>query len=199
MPVRALAPQVLLYSGDPPEHTAPGPVYLRELPASGKGHRVFGDGSHPTTRLCAGALDLMCRQKEPRSVLDVGTGTGILARVARARGASFIVATDIDPRALEWAKEQCALDESPVPIELSLGAPDSWGSSFELVVANILEGPLVDLAPQIVTALKPGGTLLLSGFTPLQVPRLRASYEKQALRFISEARLDEWSLLRLEK
>jgi ribosomal protein L11 methyltransferase len=72
---------------------------------------VFGDGSHPTTRLCAAAVDLLCRQQPGMAVLDVGTGTGILARIARARGASFVVGTDIDPAAVACAKAHAELDD----------------------------------------------------------------------------------------
>jgi len=71
---------------------------------------VFGDGSHPTTRLCAAAVDLLCRQRPGMAVLDVGTGTGILARIARARGATFVAATDIDPAAVACARAHAELD-----------------------------------------------------------------------------------------
>jgi SAM-dependent methyltransferase len=76
---------------------------------------VFGDGSHATTRLCAGAVDLLCRQRPGMAVLDVGTGTGILARIARARGARLVVATDIDPSAVVCAKAHAELDEVGLP------------------------------------------------------------------------------------
>ena len=176
-----------------------GSICLRELPAEGRQRSVFGDGSHPTTRLCAGAVDLLCRQRRFEAVLDVGTGTGVLARIARAHGAAFVVGTDVDPLALDWARKQCALDLSQVDVLLTTASPDTWGPRFDLVVANILQGPLEQLARHIAAALAPGGTLLLSGFTPLQVPALRLVYERQGLRFVQEARLDEWSLLRFAR
>ncbi|MGZ3687015.1 MAG: 50S ribosomal protein L11 methyltransferase [Bdellovibrionota bacterium] len=157
---------------------------------------AFGDGSHPTTRLCAGALDLLCRLHRPRSVLDVGTGTGVLARIARARGASFVVGTDIDPSALAAARENIALDRLPGEILISGEMPDFWGPRFDLVVANILEGPLRELAPALSRALVPGGILLLSGFTRLQIPALQTAYSR--LNFISESALEEWALLTLQ-
>ena len=160
---------------------------------------MFGDGSHPTTRLCAGAVDLLCRQRKLGAVLDVGTGTGVLARIARAHGAEFVVGTDVDPLALEWAQQLCDLDGSAVEALLTAAPPDTWGPRFELVVANILQGPLEQLAPQICAALAPGGDLLLSGFTPIQVPPLRLVYERHGLRFVQEARLGEWSLLRFQR
>lgn len=156
---------------------------------------MFGDGSHPTTRLCAAAVDLHCRQRHPRAVLDVGTGTALLARIARARGAEFIVGTDIDPVALASAKAHSALETLGVEIHFSPEAPDHWGERFDLVVANILEAPLKSLAPALVRALTPGGTLLLSGFTRLQIPALRTVYEHAGLSCIGHSNLDEWTLL----
>jgi ribosomal protein L11 methyltransferase len=196
---RPIAPRVSLFAaGSPPPHEV-GWVHLPELPAERGGRSVFGDGSHPTTRLCAGAVDSLCHQQKFKAVLDVGTGTGVLARIARARGAEFIVGTDVDPVALRWAYEQCALDDSAIEVVLSAQQPGFWGARFDLVVANILEGPLTMLAAQIASALVSGGILLLSGFTPIQVPALRGVYERQGLRFVQEARLGEWSLLRLER
>jgi ribosomal protein L11 methyltransferase len=160
---------------------------------------VFGDGSHPTTRLCAGAVDLLCRQRQPKAVLDVGTGTGVLARIARARGARFIVGTDIDPVALSCAEAHSALDAHPVPIRFSDDAPDHWGARFDLVVANILEEPLRHLAPALIRALLPGGFLLLSGFTRPQTPALRVLYARPEVTFLRESHLDEWSMLMFER
>ena len=167
---------------------------LPQLPGS-----AFGDGSHPTTRLCARAVDFLCRQRPFPSVLDVGTGTGILARTARKNGASFIVGTDIDSVALESARANAALDLSPVEILVSAAPPDHWGPRFDLVVSNILENVLVDLAPLISRALAPRGQLLLSGFTRLQVPRLQLAYDNQGLSRVSCSYLDDWALLHFLK
>jgi ribosomal protein L11 methyltransferase len=156
---------------------------------------AFGDGSHPTTRLCAGAVDLLCRLNQPRSVLDVGTGTGILARIARARGVSYIVATDIDPIAITSAQTHIQFDRSTTSIELSTHLPDHWGPKFDLVVANILEGTLKMLAQNLTKAVSPGGLLLLSGFTPAQIPSLRTAFTSHGMKWKSTSTLDEWSIL----
>jgi len=95
---------------------------------------VFGDGSHATTRLCAAAVDLVCRQQRPQAVLDVGTGTGILARIARARGARFIVGTDIDAVALSCAHVHADLDGHAVEIQFGPRSPPITGArAFDLV------------------------------------------------------------------
>lgn len=175
----------------------PGALLLAEAPA-GDGF-VFGDGSHPTTRLCAGAVDQLCRARCPRAVLDVGTGTGILARIARARGATFVAGTDIDAGALEVARAAARLDDAAAGIHFGAEPPDHWGARFDLVVANILEGPLTHLAPSIVAALREGGVLLLSGFTAAQAPRLRRVYESLGMRPAREAGLGGWVLLMMER
>jgi ribosomal protein L11 methyltransferase len=161
--------------------------------------KAFGDGSHPTTRICAGAVDLLsqqlARQEKDFSVLDVGTGTAVLARIARARGAHFIVGTDIDPEALKSARLHTSLDSHSVPILISDDFPDHWGARFDLVVANILEAPLRQLAARLSQALTPQGQLLISGFTRVQIPGLRLAFEEQGLTFVSESELDGWVML----
>jgi ribosomal protein L11 methyltransferase len=140
-------------------------------------------------------VDLLCRQKKLQAVLDVGTGTGVLARIARARGALFVVGTDIDPASLEIAQKNAALDAGPITLILANAPPDHWGPRFHLIVANILEDPLRSLAGELAKALAPGGVLLLSGFTRLQVPFLRVVYEELSLNFMSESYLEDWALL----
>lgn len=186
-----LSPRVVLYeAGSAPSGIPEGGIALPQIPSA-----AFGDGTHPTTRLCAGAVDLLGRQRAGLSVLDVGTGTGVLARIARVRDATFVAATDIDPEALNAAQANAALDSHPMEIHFSSSWPDHWGPRFDLVVANILEGPLRELAPSLMRALVPGGALLLSGFTPLQVPVLRVVFEGVGLRFVSESAMGGWALL----
>ncbi len=183
-----LSPRVHLVANAGSASVGEGHLALPHLPG-----QAFGDGSHPTTRLCAGAVDLLCRLENPASFLDVGTGTGVLARIAWARGARFVVGTDIDPVALSEARAHAALDEAE--IHFSTDLPDAWGSRFALVAANILEGPLRELAPRLAGAIAPGGRLLLSGFTRAQVPGLRLAFETQGLQFLSESVLEDWVLL----
>lgn len=192
---RFISPRVVLYTaGDALPHLPENTLALATLKTS-----AFGDGSHPTTRLCAGAVDLLCRQKPKLRVLDVGTGTAVLARIARARGASQVMATDVAPEALSSSQAHALLDPHPLAIEISDAAPDTWGPQFDLVVANILERPLHALAPALFGALAPGGQLLLSGFTALQTPFLRTRFESLGLAHNLESQLDGWALLALTK
>jgi len=176
-----------------------GWIALPVLPQVSGAAVVFGDGSHATTRLCAAAVDLLCRQRQPDAVLDVGTGSGVLARIARARGARYVVATDIDPAALVSARAHAALDGGEVEIHCSAAAPDHWGERFDLVVANILEEPLRALARALARSVRPGGVVLLSGFTRMQMPALRQVYENVGLTYERHADLGEWTLLGLHR
>jgi ribosomal protein L11 methyltransferase len=198
--LRRLAPRVVtVAAGDPrPPGLAEGTLLLFQLPHP-DGRFVFGDGSHPTTRLCAAAVDQLCRERQRASVLDVGTGTGVLARIARARGALEISGTDIDAASVELARSNAALDGAQVPIHFGAEPPDHWGARFELVVANILEQPLRDLAAALTAALRPEGLLLISGFTALQAPRLRVVFEARGLRCARDAQLDGWTLLLFDR
>jgi ribosomal protein L11 methyltransferase len=160
-------------------------------------------------------------------VLDVGTGTGVLARIARARGASFVVGTDIDPAALESAAAHAALDSATTAggprtaasapgdftprsaatphratttrraaaIEFAAAPPDAWGPRFDIVVANILERPLLDMAPQLAAAMRPASLLLLSGFTRPQSPALKVRFTRAGLSLAAESFLEDWVLL----
>ncbi len=196
---RKIAPRVRVYTCDEATPlTGEGEIALAQLQPSGKGTAVFGDGSHATTRLCAAAVDWFCTRHKPRDVLDVGTGTGILARIARARGAGFVVGTDIDPAALESARAHSVLDDQESAIHFSAELPDHWGPRFDLVIANILEEPLHALAPYLVRSLRHGGLLLLSGFTRPQAPALRLIYGRLRLTFTGSSDLEEWTVLSFE-
>jgi ribosomal protein L11 methyltransferase len=193
----ALAPRIRLYpAGSPPPKLAPGWLALAQ---HGTGGAVFGDGSHPTTRLCAVAVDQLCRQRQPEAVLDVGTGTGVLVRIARARGATFLVGTDIDANALASAAANAALDAHAVGIVFSAEEPDHWGARFDVIVANILEEPLRTLAAALRNALAARGVLAISGFTRAQVPAIRVHYEAKGMRVVGWAQLEEWALLLFER
>jgi ribosomal protein L11 methyltransferase len=192
-----IAPRVALYPfGSAPPVLEEGWIALAQLPVQPGCPTVFGDGSHATTRLCATAVDLLCRQRRMEAVLDVGTGTGVLARIARARGTRFICGTDIDPVAVHSARTHASLDRHPVEIQFGCNPPDWWGAHFDLVVVNILESPLHELMPALCRALLPAGILLISGFTRPQIPGLRVRYERGGLDFRGSFQLGDWALLK---
>lgn len=136
---------------------------------------AFGTGTHPTTALCLEWLD--GADIGGKRVLDFGCGSGILAIAAARLGASRVIATDIDPQALEATRENArrnglAADRihACLPDDLPEGAHD-------IVLANILSGPLVRLAPELTARLASGGLLALSGILAEQEEPVRAAYE----------------------
>lgn len=122
--------------------------------------RAFGWGGHPTTRLALAAVE---RLVEPESrVLDVGTGSGILAVAAAALGASEVVAVDIDPAAGSVARENA--EANGVEVDVRIGTVDAVDGSFDLIVANIGGLRVVEeLASALVERCAPGGSVVVSG------------------------------------
>lgn len=153
---------------------------------------AFGTGHHETTTLCARAVLAEVRAGK-KQVLDVGTGTGILAMIAAKAGATDIVGTDNDPLACEVARENLA--KNGFDFEITEKTPDAFGPRFDLVVANILANPLIELAPQIIKALKPGGVLLLSGILTTQAEKVQHAYEALGLKHQETTQLGDWVLI----
>ncbi len=160
---------------------------------------AFGTGAHPTTSLCLAALSDLLAARPGASVLDVGTGSGLLAIAARKLGAGRVVADDDDPRAVEVARENAAANGVAVEI---VGDPlPRIAGSFDLVVANILANTLVELAPAIAAKLAPGGALLLSGILAPQSDEVRRAYLALGLARLAggDRRDGEWTLLALRR
>ncbi|MDP2304654.1 MAG: 50S ribosomal protein L11 methyltransferase [Pseudomonadota bacterium] len=128
------------------------------------GHLAFGDGLHPTTVLCVEALERRAAAPggpAPSSVLDVGTGTGILALVAARLGATRVVAQDIDPLSLWAARRHVEDNGASAVIDVVEVLP---AGTFDLVVANLYFAPLLALIPAMAARVAPGGELVVSGF-----------------------------------
>ncbi|WP_050469769.1 50S ribosomal protein L11 methyltransferase [Herbaspirillum chlorophenolicum] len=137
---------------------------------------AFGTGSHPTTRLCMEWLETNATQT--RTLLDYGCGSGILALVAAKVGVPQVIGVDIDPQALEAANYNSARNQCEVayflPEAFAQAHPE--GERFEVVVANILAGPLQLMAPMLAGRVAPGGALVLSGVLDRQAQEVIAAY-----------------------
>ena len=135
---------------------------------------AFGTGTHPTTALCPEWLD--AQTLDDRSLLDFGCGSGILAIAGLLLGARRAVGTDIDPQALEASRDN-AERNGIAPERFTLYLPEQLPQEpADVVVANILAGPLVSLAQQINALVKPGGRLALSGILAEQADEVRGAY-----------------------
>nr|MBF0682394.1 50S ribosomal protein L11 methyltransferase [Pseudomonas sp.] len=170
----------------PSWHAAPEPDAVNLLLDPGL---AFGTGTHPTTALCLEWLDAQDLQNQ--QVLDFGCGSGILAIAALLLGARQAVGTDIDNQALEASRDNAGrngIDPERFPLYLPEALPTGQA---DVVVANILAGPLVALAPQITAQVRPGGRLALSGVLAEQAEEVRNAYS-EAFTLDPTAEKDGW-------
>ncbi len=165
---------------------------------------AFGTGHHGTTAGCLIAIDRLARTRPIRSALDVGTGSGVLAIAIAKAAKARVLASDIDPVATRVAKENVALNGVAANVTVVTagdlkGGVFSGAGPFDLVVANILAGPLIGLAPSIRRHLAPGGTVILSGLIPDQRARIVAAYRGQGLRLVRSMILNDWLTITFER
>lgn len=124
---------------------------------------AFGTGLHPTTALCLEVLDEEVQNATPDGVLDVGTGSGVLALAALILGVPRAVAIDIDNEALRAATDNARLNAIDERLRLIRGGPEAVTGTWPLVLANVLPGPLIEMAPVLVRRVGHYGQLVLSG------------------------------------
>jgi len=156
---------------------------------------AFGSGSHPTTRMC---LEWLAQHtKAQQSVLDFGCGSGILAIAAALLGAT-VVAVDHDPQALLATRENAEFNAigdrvQTLSLEQWQAQKDEYKDHFDVVVANILAAPIIELEPTFCDILQPGGELVLSGILQSQAPQVMDAYPRVA--FESPSLEAEWACL----
>jgi ribosomal protein L11 methyltransferase len=153
---------------------------------------AFGTGAHETTRLCLEAIE---RHLKPgMTVVDVGTGSGILAEAAFKLGAGQVWASDNDPEAVRVAREN--FERAGVDVNVTLGSTEAFEDKLaDLVVANISPAWISDLAPEWVRVLKPSGRAILSGFETLDVVRVSVALEAVGGEISGEFGEGEWRML----
>ncbi|EHS4949996.1 50S ribosomal protein L11 methyltransferase [Vibrio cholerae] len=150
---------------------------------------AFGTGTHPTTALCLEWLDNL--DLTGKTVIDFGCGSGILAIAAIKLGAAKVIGIDIDPQALLASKDNAARNGVEDQIEVYLPKDQPEGLVADVVVANILAGPLRDLSPIIKGLLKPGGQLAMSGILDTQAESV-AEFYRDDLELDPIAEKSEW-------
>ncbi|WP_044406332.1 50S ribosomal protein L11 methyltransferase [Thiomicrospira microaerophila] len=151
---------------------------------------AFGTGTHPTTAMCLTWLD----QHPPlnKSVIDYGCGSGILAIAAAKLGAKQVKGTDIDPQAITASQDNA--QRNSVPIAFAL-VKDFNAEPVDLLIANILAGPLKELAAEFQRLVKPGGQLVLSGLLASQADDLIAHYHDVGFNLNQLDTRDDWGCL----
>jgi len=171
---------------------------------------AFGTGQHATTSGCLGALDALASSgRRFANIADIGTGTGLLAFAALALWPEAkAIATDIDPVSIDVTRENAAINRVKLGHgagELLVVQADGMDSPlltarapFDLIIANILAGPLIGLAPDFAKALQSGGTVILAGLLDTQADSVVAAYEKLGFT-LNERGAGEWPVLILER
>ncbi|MGE0830759.1 MAG: 50S ribosomal protein L11 methyltransferase [Hyphomonadaceae bacterium] len=161
---------------------------------------AFGTGHHGTTRGCLLALESVLRARRVKRALDVGAGSGVLAIAAAKLGASAL-AIEIDRRAAAIAEINVRQNKVAPRVKVIAGDGARFiaGKRFDLVFANILMRPLIRLAPLLVRATAPGGTLILSGLLQKQEPFVRMAYENRGMILKRRQRRESWATLEYEK
>jgi ribosomal protein L11 methyltransferase len=167
---------------------------------------AFGTGQHATTAGCLEALDKLAREGARfGNIADIGTGTGLLAFAALALWPDAkCIATDIDPVAIDVARDNAAINRVKLGHgagELLLGVAEGMESPllaarapFDLIIANILAGPLIDLAPDFAKSIGPGGIIVLAGILDTQADSVAAAYMARGLA-LGERAAGEWPVL----
>lgn len=190
-----------------PEHEADPAMVDFVIPAS----QAFGTGQHETTAGCLAMLDLMKREGVvARNHVDIGTGTGLLAFAAMHLWPNATAtASDIDPVCADVVRDNMATNaiaEGDGPGELTMVIADGMDNPllalrgpYDLFIANILAGPLVELAPSFAGSIAPGGNLLLAGLLETQESRVRRAYRGLGFRLSRKLVQGDWSILWLRK
>lgn len=173
--------------------------------------RAFGTGTHETTAGCLRTLDAMrTRGEAVRNLIDIGTGTGLLAFAAmHLWPRAWATASDIDPVSVEVTAENAAINgvalggaqgQLALAAAAGLQHPLLIGRApYDLVIANVLAGPLIELAPSISAVLAEGGTLILAGLLETQAERVANAYRRHGLRLAGKMEMGDWPTLRLRK
>jgi ribosomal protein L11 methyltransferase len=169
----------------------PGDIRLRDAAA-------FGTGLHPTTALCLEALEEAVDVACPEVVLDVGTGSGVLALGALRMGVRRAVGIDIDAEALAVAAENARLNALGERLQLIRGGPDAVAGTWPLIVANVLAAPLIEMAPALVRRVGHHGRLVLSGIPSSVEPDVDRTYRHLGLRHVRATSRAGWVALMLQ-
>jgi ribosomal protein L11 methyltransferase len=165
---------------------------------------AFGTGHHGTTRGCLLLLDHVLKAWRPRRVLDLGTGTGVLAIAAARALHGKVLASDIDPPSVQVARENARLNVAGHLVQAiratGFSAPQFVAAApFDLVLANILANPLRQLAAPMARHLAPSALVILSGLLTHQAPGVIAAYRARGLVPVRHLRIEGWSSLLLRK
>ena len=176
-----------------PAHASAEPGVLRLTDSA-----AFGTGLHPTTAMCLEAIEEALQHSTPSALLDVGTGSGVLALAALLMGVPRALGLDIDAEALGAAAENARLNALDRRLQLARGGPDAVAGPWPLIVANLLAAPLVELAPVLVRRVGHRGRLVLSGIPSSVEPDVDRTYRRLGMQHVRAQSRAGWSALVLQ-
>ena len=176
-----------------PAHADAEPGVLRLTDSA-----AFGTGLHPTTVMCLEAIEQALHPSPPGALLDVGTGSGVLALAALLMGLPRALGLDIDAEALRAAAENARLNALDRRLQLACGGPDAVAGTWPLVVANLLAAPLVELAPVLVRRVGHHGRLVLSGIPSSVEGDVDRAYRRLGMQRVRAQSRAGWSALVLQ-
>lgn len=173
------------------------PLWIEAGPA-------FGTGHHGTTAGCLLALETHIRKRRLGKVLDVGTGSGVLAIAAAKAGAVSAIASDMDEDSVRVARINGVNNQvsNKVKFLTAMGTQSALiqkTAPYDTILANILAKPLIGLSGELARVLKPGGVVILSGLLNFQEPGVRAAYAGHGLKLVDRIHRDGWSTLTYQK
>lgn len=180
-----------------------GPVPGGLTPMKIDAAQAFGTGHHETTTGCLEAIDKVLKRRKPRHMIDVGTGTGVLAIALAKRTRSTVIASDIDPISVTTTIENAAQNGVATQI-VALEATGvnhptiQRNAPYDLIVANILAGPLMALAPAIGKIAQKGAVVILSGILQHQARGVINAYARQGMVLNQKLQRKDWTTLILE-
>ncbi len=163
---------------------------------------AFGSGTHASTEGCLRSLDRLARSVRPRTVIDLGCGSGILAVAAvRLWPRARVLALDCDPAAVETARNNAAINRasSRIVVRRATGFSGAGTTTVDLVTANILAEPLVTLAPDAARRVRSAGHIVLSGLLASQARMVRAAYRRHGFRQVGQVLIGDWCTLVLRR
>jgi ribosomal protein L11 methyltransferase len=156
---------------------------------------AFGTGLHATTALCLDVLDAELNAWAPDRMLDVGTGSGVLALAALARGVRRAVGIDIDADAIRTAAANARLNALTSQLALARAGPEALGGAWPLVFANVLASPLIEMAPALARCVGRSGRLILSGIHGAVAADVDAAYRRLGMRQVGRESREGWTAL----
>ena len=156
---------------------------------------AFGSGLHPTTAMCLEALDEELQAGAPDAVLDVGTGSGVLALGALKLGVRRALAIDVDDTALRVAAENARINGLSDRLDLRIGGPETITGTWQLIVANVLAAPLVEMAPALIRRVGHHGHLVLSGIPSALESDVDRAYRDLGMHHVREKSRGGWVAL----